>query len=78
MKKLPLQPNWLNRNWLIGAKVQRKTGLPAMASPLANGLLTWKYFPMMVTDGWRLKERPNPAGKQERRAVTFTSSIFRG
>lgn len=40
IKKLPRQPKRSNRNWFSGASVQRKTGLPAMARPLAMGLLT--------------------------------------
>lgn len=59
-RKLPLQPKESNRNWLRGARVNRTTGLPVMARPFASGRLTWKYVPMMVRDGCRLKARPKP------------------
>lgn len=37
IKKLPLQPNLSKSQVFIGAMVERKTGLPAMAIPLAIG-----------------------------------------
>lgn len=60
IKKLPLQPKLSKRNWLRGARVQSITGLPAIARPFAMGLLFRKYFPIIITDGWRLRARPSP------------------
>lgn len=37
--KLPLQPNLSKSTVFIGARVERKTGLPAMAIPFAIGRL---------------------------------------
>uniref|UniRef100_A0A2D4Q471 Uncharacterized protein n=1 Tax=Micrurus surinamensis TaxID=129470 RepID=A0A2D4Q471_MICSU len=60
IKKLPLHPKVSKRNWFKGARVQSMTGLPAMASPFAMGRLFRKYFPMMITEGWRFRARPSP------------------
>lgn len=60
IRKLPLQPKALMRYWFKGARVLKKTGLPAMAKPLAMGRFLKKYFPIMVKAGWRLKARPRP------------------
>ena len=81
MRKLPLQPKWSNRNRLKGARMLRNTGLPVMATPLAIGLLTTKYFPMMVSEGWRLKDSPKPVGNgvEERSHVShfpFSEAAF--
>jgi hypothetical protein len=60
IRKLPLQPNLSKNQVLIGARVERKTGLPAMAMPLAMGLFLKKYFPIIVSAGLRLKANPKP------------------
>lgn len=59
--KLPLQPNFSKNHVFKGARVERKTGLPAMASPLAIGRFLKKYFPIIVRAGLRLKASPKPA-----------------
>ena len=45
--------------------MDRKTGLPAMAMPLAMGRRLKKYFPIMVRAGFRLKARPKPGDRTE-------------
>lgn len=65
IKKLPLQPNFSKNHVFKGARVERKTGLPAMASPLAIGRFLKKYFPIIVRAGLRLKASPKPAKGQK-------------
>lgn len=64
--KLPLQPNLSKNHVFKGARVERKTGLPAMASPLAIGRFLKKYFPIIVRAGLRLKASPKPAKKKKK------------
>lgn len=64
--RLPLQPNLSSKYWLRGARQHRKTGLPAMASPLAKGRLAKKYLLMMVRDAFRFKESPQPVCRQKK------------
>lgn len=71
MRRLPLQPNRSCKYWLRGARQDRNTGLPAMASPLAKGRLTRKYWLMMVTAALRLKESPQPDCREKKKEVTF-------
>lgn len=67
--KLPLHPNLSKNHVFKGARVERKTGLPAMASPLAIGRFLKKYFPIIVRAGLRLKASPKPAKRQEEVSV---------
>lgn len=72
IRRLPLQPYVPSRYWLRGARKQRNTGLPAIASPLAKGRLARKYLLMMVRDAFRLKASPQPACRKiENISVTF-------
>lgn len=70
--KLPLQPNLSKNHVFKGARVERKTGLPAMASPLAIGRFMKKYFPIIVRAGLRLKASPKPAKREENIKVYYS------